>query len=74
MDEHLSYLYISFNTLAVAVPGPGGCRVASITDFSIEVRNSENDPYFSRFLFGVLKFSDFLRIVQFFDFFQHFLL
>ncbi len=25
-------------------------RVANITDFSVEVRNLENDPYFSRFL------------------------
>ncbi len=48
-------------------------KVANITDFSIEVRNSENDPYFSRFLYGVLKFSDFLRILKFSDFFQHFL-
>ncbi len=47
-------------------------RVANITDFSVEVRNSENDPYFSRFLYGVLTFSDFLRILQFFNFFQHF--
>ncbi len=37
-------------------------RVANITDFSVEVRNSENDPYSSRFLYGVSKFSDFLRI------------
>ncbi len=48
-------------------------RVANITDFSVEVRNSENDPYFSRFLYEVPKFLDFLRILQFFDFFQHFL-
>ncbi len=47
-------------------------RVANITDFSVEVRNSENDPYFSRFLYRVLTFSDFLRFLQFFDFFQHF--
>ncbi len=47
-------------------------RVANITDFSVEVRNSENDPYFSRFLYGVSKFSDFLRILQFFDFFSTF--
>ncbi len=47
-------------------------RVASITDFFVEVRNSENDTYFSRFLYEVLKFPDFLRILQFFDFFQHF--
>ncbi len=47
-------------------------RVANITDFSVEVQNSENDPYFSRFLYGVLTFSDFLRILQFSDFFQHF--
>ncbi len=46
-------------------------RVANITDFSVEVRNSENDPYFSKFLYGVLTFSDFLWILQFFDFFQH---
>ncbi len=44
-------------------------RVANITDFSIEIRNSENDPYFSRFLDGVSKFSDFLQILQFFDIF-----
>ncbi len=42
------------------------CRVASFTDFSVEVRNLENDPYFSRFLYGVMKFSDFLQILQFF--------
>ncbi len=47
-------------------------RVANITDFSVEVQTSENDPYFSRFLYGVLKFSDFLRILQFFDFFSTF--
>ncbi len=48
-------------------------RIADITDFSVQVRNSENDPYFSRFLYKeVLTFSDFLRILQFFDFFQHF--
>ncbi len=47
-------------------------RVANITDSSVEVRNSENDPYFSRFLYTVSKFSDFLRILQFFDLFQHF--
>ncbi len=45
-----------------------GSRVANITDFSVEVRNSENDPYFSRFLHEVLKFSDFLRILKFFGF------
>ncbi len=50
----------------------GRLRVANITDFSVEVRNSENDPYFSRFLYRVLIFSDFLRILQSFDFFQHF--
>ncbi len=48
-------------------------RVANITEFSVEERNSENDPYFSRFLYGVSKFSDFLRILKCFDFFQHFL-
>ncbi len=47
-------------------------RVANITDFSVEVQNLENDPYFSRFLYGVSKFSDFLRILQFFDFFKTF--
>ncbi len=47
--------------------------VANITDFSIEVRNLENDLYFSRFLYKVSKFSNFLRILQFSDFFQHFL-
>ncbi len=47
-------------------------RVANITDFSIEVRNSENDAYFSRFLYRVLTFLDSLRILQFFDFFQQF--
>ncbi len=49
-----------------------GTRVANITDFSVEVRNSENDPYFSRFLYGVLTYSDFLQILQFFDFFRPF--
>ncbi len=44
-------------------------KVANITDFSVEVQNLENNPYFSRFLYGVSKFSDFLRILQFFDFF-----
>ncbi len=34
-------------------------RVATITDFSVEVRNLENNPYFSGFLYGVSKFSDF---------------
>ncbi len=38
--------------------------------FSVEVRNSENNPYFSRFLYRVLKFLDFLWILKFFDFFQ----
>ncbi len=47
-------------------------RVANITDFSLEIRNSKNDPHFSRFLYGVSKFSDFLRILQFFYFFQLF--
>ncbi len=47
-------------------------RVANISNFSVEVRNSENDPYFSRFLYGVLTILDFLPILQFFDFFQHF--
>ncbi len=46
-------------------------RVANITDFFVEVRNLENNPYFFRFLYGVSKFSDFLRILQIFDFFQH---
>ncbi len=45
-----------------------GGRVANMSDFSVEVRNSENDPYFSRFLFRVWKFSDFLWILQLFDF------
>ncbi len=44
-------------------------RVANITDSSVEVWNSENDPYFSRFLHGIFKFLDFLQILQFFDFF-----
>ncbi len=44
-------------------------RVVNITDFSVEVRNSENDPYFSRFLYEVLKFSDFLRLSIFFNIF-----
>ncbi len=48
-------------------------RVPNITDFFIEIQNSENDPYFSRILYGVSKFLDFLRILQFFDIFQHFL-
>ncbi len=48
-------------------------RVANITDISVEVRNLENDPYISRFLYGVSKFSDFLQILQLFDFFKHFL-
>ncbi len=30
------------------------------------------DPYFERFLYEVLKVSDFLQILQFFDFFHHF--
>ncbi len=47
-------------------------RVANITDFSVEVRNSENDPYFSRFLYKVLNFSEFLQILQFFDIFTIF--
>ncbi len=51
----------------------GVLRVANITDFSVEVRNSENDPYFSRFLYGVSKFSNFSQILNFFDFFQYFL-
>ncbi len=34
-------------------------RVANITDFSVEVRNSENDTYFSKFLYRVSKFSVF---------------
>ncbi len=33
--------------------------VANITNFSVEVRNLENDPYFFGFLYGVSKFSDF---------------
>ncbi len=44
-------------------------RVANITDFSVEVRNSENDPRFYRYLYGVLKFPNFLRNLQFFDHF-----
>ncbi len=28
----------------------GAARIANIMGFSIEVRNLENDPYFSRFL------------------------
>ncbi len=47
-------------------------RVANNTDFSVEVWNLENDPYFSRFLYGVSKFLDFLRILQFLDFFSTF--
>ncbi len=47
-------------------------RVANITDFSVEVRNLENDPYFSRLLYKVLKFSDFLWILQFFMYFSTF--
>ncbi len=47
----------------------GTTRVANITDFSVEVRNSENDLYFSRFLYTISKFSDILRILKFFDFF-----
>ncbi len=47
-------------------------RVANIMDLSVEVRNSENDPYFSRFLYGDSKFSDFLQILKFFDFFSTF--
>ncbi len=47
-------------------------RVANITDFAVEVRNLENYPYFSRFLYGVSKVSDFLGILKVFDIFQHF--
>ncbi len=47
-------------------------RVANITDFSVEVRNLENDSYFSRFLYRIPKFLEFLRILQFFDFFSTF--
>ncbi len=50
----------------------GGSRVANITDFSVEVQNLENDPYFSRFLYGVSKFSGFLRILQYLIFFNIF--
>ncbi len=45
---------------------------ANITDFSVEVRNLEIDPYFSRFLYGLSKFSNFLRILQLLIFFNIF--
>ncbi len=60
-------LYVKLKTLTTVR------RVANITDFSVEVQNLKNDPCFSRFLYGVSKFSDFLRILQFFYFFQLFL-
>ncbi len=47
-------------------------RAANITDFSLEVWNSENDPYFSRFLYGVLKVSDFFTDFVIFWFFSTF--
>ncbi len=62
MDDVLPYLGLAKDRI----------RVANITDFFVEVRNLENDPYFSRFLYEVLKFSDFLRILQFFYFFNIF--
>ncbi len=69
------YHTIECNTTRLCTRQNGlSIRVANITDFSVEVRNSENDPYFSRFLYGVSKSSDFLRILKFFDFFQHFLI
>ncbi len=50
-----SYLYIMYKYDT----SRNKSRVANITDFSLEVRNLEIDPYFSRFLYGVSKFSDF---------------
>ncbi len=52
----------------------GGTRVANITDFFVEERNLKNGPYFSRFLYRVSKLTDFLRILQFFDFFSTFII
>ncbi len=46
-----------------------GCQHYEFFRRSTEFRN---DPYFSRCLYRVLTFSEFLRILQFFDFFQHF--
>ncbi len=41
------------------------CRVANITDFSVEVRNLENDPYFSRFLYGEMEEGVYHRIFMY---------
>ncbi len=52
---HSSFRIVFVPTSFISLP-PGVMlrmhlrKVANITDFSIEVRNSENDPYFSRFL------------------------
>ncbi len=48
-------------------------RVANITDFSKKVRNLENDPYFSRFLYEASKFSDFFTDFEIFWIFSTFL-
>ncbi len=67
MERLLIYLSLQQGSTTI-----DSTRVANITDFSLEVRNLENDPYFSRFLYGVSKFSDILRILQFFYFFNIF--
>ncbi len=47
-------------------------RVANITDFSVEVRTLEKDPYFSRFLYRVSKISNFYEFCNFLIFFNIF--
>ncbi len=71
--EYCVISYLTSELCAESFPNALTIRVANITDYSVEVRNSENDSYFSRFLYRLSKFSDFLRILQFFDFLQHFL-
>ncbi len=65
LEDGGSYVVSSFKSFKVSTPSISliimkraaqGCQHYG---FSVEVWNSENDLYFSRFLYRVLKFSDF---------------
>ncbi len=68
------YYHICYHVTTITTELRFRHRVANITDFSIEVRNLENDPYFSRFLYSFEIFGFFTDFANFWFFSTFFIL
>ncbi len=63
---------VEINSLESFISVRVDTRVANITDFSVEVQNLENDPYFSRFYTEFQNFQIFYGFCNFLIFFNIF--